>query len=223
MSLLKAPDSAGAKSVLEGKAYKDRDFVLIDESHNFRHHSSQRYEVLVDFLSRGRKKVCLLTATPRNRSAADVYHQIKLFHPDDITLLPIDPPNLKEYFKEIDKGQKRLQDLLGHIMIRRLRKHILRWYGYAGDTSQPLREMADAKVRPYLVGEKKAYVMVGGNHQYFPRRELETLRYSIEDTYNGLYDQIRGIITRPGGHKPVLRPGKELTYARYGLWNYVLP
>ena len=47
----------------------------------------------------GLKKVCLLTATPRNRGALDVYNQIKLFHQDDITQLPIDPPNLKEYFK----------------------------------------------------------------------------------------------------------------------------
>lgn len=224
MSLLRAPDDEGAKSVLEGKALKDRDFVLIDESHNFRHHASQRYEVLVDFLSKGRKKVCLLTATPRNRSALDVYNQIKLFHPDDITQLPVDPPNLKDFFKQIEKGEKRLQDLLSHVMVRRLRKHILRWYGYAGDTSQPLRELSDVKARPYLAGEKKAYVMVAGRHQYFPKRELETLRYSIEDTYDGLYDQIRGILGRtPPGEKTVLRPGKQLTYARYGLWNYVLP
>jgi len=221
MSLLKASEGKQVKSLLEGKAYKDRDFVLIDESHNFRHHSSQRYEVLADFLSRGLKKVCLLTATPRNRSATDVYHQIKLFHQDDITALPIDPPNLKEYFKMIEKGQKRLQELLVHVLIRRTRKHILRWYGFAMDTGRPLRELTDASTRPYLSGEKKAYVMVGGRHQYFPLRELGTMRYSIEDTYKGLYDQLRGYIGRPGGQQP--EPGRELTYARYGLWNYVKP
>jgi hypothetical protein len=223
MSLLKMPGQEGVKSVLESKAYKDRDFVLIDESHNFRHHSSQRYEVLADFLSKGQKKVCLLTATPRNRGAVDVYNQIKLFHQDDITHLPIDPPNLKEYFKLIEKGNKRLQDLLVHILIRRTRKHILRWYGYGGDTAQALRELSDIKVRPYLTGEKKAYVMVAGRHQYFPTRELETLRYSIEDTYAGLYDRIRRYLGRPGGEKYEPKPGQELTYARYGLWNYVLP
>lgn len=223
MSMLKLPNGAGAKSVLAGKAYKDRDFVLIDESHNFRHHASQRYEVLSDFLAKGLKKVCLITATPRNRGAVDVYNQIKLFHQDDITQLPIDPPNLKEFFKLVDKQEKRLQDLLVHILIRRTRKHILRWYGYAGDTGRPLRELADGKTRAYLTGEKKAYVMVGGRHQYFPLRELETLRYSVEDTYTGLYDQIRGYLGRPAGGRYAPEPGKELTYARYGLWNYVLP
>ncbi len=224
MSLLKQPNHGGAKSVLDGKAYKDRDIVLIDESHNFRHHSSQRYEVLADFLASGLKKVCLLTATPRNRSAMDIYNQIKLFHQDDITELPIDPPNLKEYFKMVEKKEKRIQDLLIHLLIRRTRRHILRWYGYAQDTGQPLKEMSDAKARLYLNGEKKAYVMVGGRHQYFPIRELETLRYSIEDTYSGLYEQIRKSLGGPAGEgNNNLRPGQALTYARYGLWHYVKP
>jgi len=223
MSLLRSTDPKGVRSILDGAAYKDRDFVLIDESHNFRHHSSQRYEVLADFLSRGLKKVCLLTATPRNRSITDVYNQIKLFHQDDITQLPIDPPNLKAYFKLIEKGQKRLQDLLVHLLIRRTRRHILRWYGFAKDTGQPLKEFSDAKARPYLTGEKRAYVMVGGRHQYFPLRGLQTLRYSIEDTYSGLYDQIRRYLGGPAGEKYDPKPGKTLTYARYGLWNYVRP
>jgi len=223
MSLLKSPNQEGAKSILDGKAYRDRDFVLIDESHNFRYHSSQRYEVLADFLSRGLKKVCMLTATPRNRSATDLYNQIKLFHPDDITQLPIAPPNLKEYFKLIEKGQKRLQDLLVHLLIRRTRRHILRWYGYAKDTGLPLKELSDIKARPYLGGEKKAYVMVGGRHQYFPQRKLETLRYSIEETYSGLYEHIRRYLGGPAGERYDPKPGQELTYARYGLWNYVRP
>ncbi|MBE3142718.1 MAG: helicase [Planctomycetes bacterium] len=223
MSLLKLSDQEGAKSVLESKAYRECDFVLIDESHNFRHHSAQRYEVLADFLSRGLKKVCLITATPRNRSAIDIYNQIKLFHQDDITQLPIYPPNLKEYFGLVEKGKRRLQDLLVHLLIRRTRRHILRWYGYAKDTEQPLKDLSDAKVRAYLTGEKKAYVMVGGRHQYFPQRELETLRYSIEDTYTGLYDQIRGYLGGPAGEKYNPEPGRALTYARYGLWNYVKP
>jgi hypothetical protein len=64
--------------------------------------------------------------------------------------------------------------------------------------------------------------MVGGRHQFFPQRELETLRYSIEQTYKGLYERIRGYLGRPAGEKVSVVPGDELTYARYGLWNYVL-
>ena len=220
MSMLLS-DGGSGKSLLEGKQFKDRDFVLIDESHHFRHHGSQRYELLNDYLARGLKKVCLLTATPRNRSALDVYNQLKLFHHDDITMLPIDPPNLKDYFKLIERKERRLQDLLVHVLIRRTRKHILRWYGYAGDTNQPLKELSEAKLRPYLIGEKKAYVIVSGRHQFFPKRELETLRYSIEETYEGIYDRIRGYLGRPAIKQKEAKAGAELTYARYGLWHYV--
>ncbi|HSV72934.1 MAG TPA: DEAD/DEAH box helicase, partial [Chthonomonadales bacterium] len=211
-------------SALDGPLCSDRDFVLVDESHNFRHHSSQRYDALQSYLARENRRVCLLTATPRNRAATDVYHQIKLFHPDDVTLLPIDPPNLKEYFREVEAGRRRLQDLLVHVLIRRTRKHILRYYGITDDApSRPMRELSDGEAVPYLDGRKRAHVLVQGKPSYFPQRKLETLRYSIEETYAGLYDRLRRYLGRPAGASGAPSPGKELTYARYGLWHYVLP
>ena len=116
MGMLREEDDGAVNMLLEDVLYKDRDFVLIDESHNLRHRDTQRYKVVEAFLSTGRR-CCFLTATPRNKSAWDVYSQIKLFHQDDITHLPIDPPNLKEYFKMIEKGEKRLRDLLVHILV----------------------------------------------------------------------------------------------------------
>ncbi len=180
------------------------------------------------FLVTGRR-CCFLTASPRNKSAWDVYHQIKLFHQDDKTDLPLDPPNLKEYFRLIEKGEKKLPDLLYHLQIRRLRKHVLRWYGFAADTHQPLREMSDEEVRPYLTDVQRAYVIVGGRHQFFPKRELETIEYNIEETYQGLYQELRGYLGKPVGQASSLTraqarmpvPPNELTYARYGLWHYV--
>ena len=222
MSLLRSDNESGITSILDDTRYKDRDFILIDESHNFRHHGSQRYEVLQDYLAKGHKKVCLLTATPRNKEAKDVFNQIKLFHQDDITHLPIDPPNLKDFFKQIERGEKRLQDLLVHLLIRRTRRHILRYYGFTEDTHKPMRELSDAKSKQYLNGSKRAYVFVAGTHQFFPRRELNTLRYSIEETYTkGLYSKIRAYLGKPGGKNYSPKPGIELTYARYGLWHYV--
>ena len=206
--------------LLEDFRYRDRDFVLVDESHNFRHHTNQRYEALQTFISTGRR-VCLLTATPRNSRAWDVYNQIKLFHQEDTTYLPVDPPDIRQFFQGIEKGERQIQDILKHVLIRRTRKHILRWYGYADGTARPLREMSDVEVMPYLSGQKRAYILVGGKHQYFPRRELETLRYSIEDTYTGLYQELRSYLGKPGAGRTRPKPGKELTYARYGLWHYV--
>jgi len=224
--------------LLEDIKYRDRDFVLVDESHNFRHSNTQRYRLLQGFLATGRR--CLfLTATPRNKSVWDVYNQIKLFHPDDRTDLPISPPNLREFFRGIEQKEKRLPDVLVHLLIRRTRNHILRWYGFDAETHQPVDP---SRFREYFSGKRRAYIIVGGKHQFFPKRELSTITYSIEDTYQGLYQKLRGYLGRPsaGGTGRFVPSdnhavsnflrwnqtsprANELTYARYGLWHYVAP
>ncbi|MBU1693106.1 MAG: helicase [Verrucomicrobia bacterium] len=218
MGFLREDAKEGVTRLLNDVKYKDRDFVLVDESHNLRHPDTQRYKVVQTFLSTGRR-CCFLTATPRNKSAWDVYHQIKLFHQDDRTDLPVDPPNLKEYFKLIEKAERKLPDLLANILVRRTRQHILRWYGFDAETHETVDPN---RFQDYLQGTRKAYVLVGGKHQFFPKRELETIEYSIEDTYQGLYQELRGYLGKPRKGKPAKAvPDGELTYARYGLWHYV--
>ncbi len=103
--------------------------------------------------------------------------------------------------------------------IRHTRNHILRWYGYDATTHQPLDP---SQFREYLEGRRRAYVMVGGRHQFFPKRVLETIEYSIEDTYRGLYQELRNYVGKPRKGQPMQPPTDELTYARYGLWHYVV-
>ncbi len=220
MGFLREDEDAGVTRLLNDVKFKDRDFVLVDESHNLRHPDTQRYKVVQTFLSTGRR-CCFLTATPRNKSAWDVYHQIKLFHQDDRTDLPVDPPNLKEYFKLIDKAERKLPDLLANILVRRTRQHILRWYGFDAETREPVDPN---RFQDYVQGKRKAYVLVGGKRQFFPKRVLETIEYSIEDTYQGLYQELRGYLGKPRKGKPTKAVSAgELTYARYGLWHYVAP
>ncbi len=217
MGMLQEDGKNGINLLLKDIKYRDRDFVLIDESHNFRYPDTQRYRLLQQYLSTGRK-CCFLTATPRNKSAWDVYYQLKLFHQNDKTDIPVNPPDLKQYFKAIEKGEKDLPDLLSNVLIRRTRNHILRWYGIDADTHQPVDS---ARFNEYLSGQRKAYVLVGGKHQFFPKRELETIEYSIEDTYQGLYQQLRGYIGKSGkGYSKEPIP-EQLSYARYGLWHFV--
>jgi superfamily II DNA or RNA helicase len=218
MGILKEDEESGFKVLLEDFKYKDRDFVLIDESHNLRNHTTQRYKVVEAFLAAG-KRCCLLTATPRNKTAWDIYHQLKLFHQDDKTDLPIDPPDLKEYFQLVEKGVKKLPELLSHILIRRTRNQILRFYGLDSQTHQPVDL---TNFREYLDGSRRAYVLVGGKRRFFPKRELETIEYSIEDTYQGLYQELRQYIGKSRKRQLLKPPTNELSYARYGLWNYVL-
>jgi len=219
MGYLREDGDGGASVLMKDVKYKDRDFVLVDESHNFRYPDTQRYRVVQEYLATGRR-CCFLTATPRNKSAWDVYSQIKLFHQDDKTDLPVDPPDLKEYFRLIERAERKLPDLLVNILIRRTRNHILRWYGFDAQTHEPVDP---SNFRPYLDGRRRAYVLVAGRHQFFPKRELETIEYSIEDTYQGLYQQLRGYLGK-GRKKPAAKPpAGQLTYARYGLFHYVDP
>ena len=215
---LREDDDGNFNFLLKDTKFRDRDFVLVDESHNFRHPDTQRYKVVQAFLVTG-KHCCFLTATPRNQSAWDVYYQIKLFHQDDKTDLPVDPPVLRDYFRLIEKGERKLPDLLSNILIRRTRNHILRWYGYDASTHQSLDP---SQFREYLDGQRRAYVMVGGRHQFFPQRTLETIEYSIEDTYRGLYQLLRGFVGKPRKGQTANISEDELTFARYGLWQYVI-
>ena len=217
MGLLREDAQHGANWMLHDERYCHRDLVLVDESHNFRHTDNQRYRVLEAFLARSDCRCVFLTATPRNKSVWDIYHQLRLFHPSELTTLPIDPPNLRQYFQKVEAGERRLPELLSHLLIRRRRNDILRWYGYDAQTDQPVDPDNFA---PYREGTRRAYILVGGRKQFFPRRELQTIEYSIEAAYEGLYERLRRYLGRP--RPPEQRPTPdELTYARYGLWNYV--
>lgn len=223
MGMLREADD-GNNILLEDVRYRDRDFILVDESHNFRYPTRQRYHLLQEFLSTPmadgrRRQAIFLTATPRNKSHWDIYHQFKLFHLDERTALPINPPHLKEYFHLIERGERQLQDMLAPLLIRRTRNYILRWYGIDAETGEPV---VPAQFEEYRSGKRRAYILVGGRHQFFPQRELMTITYSIEEAYQGLYDKIRRYLGRP--HRDQLEvPPDELTYARYGLWHYVNP
>ena len=222
MGLLHEMDPHGVEWLLHDDRYRNRDFVLVDESHNFRNTNTQRYRVLQSFLASGDRRVAFLTATPRNKSVWDIFNQLKLFHPEDKTLLPVDPPNLRTFFQGVEAGERRLPELLAHILIRRTRAHILRWYGYDAETGQRVDPEAYAA---YKSGARRAYVQVGGRQQFFPRRELETIEYSIEDVYGGFYESLRGYLSPPStlGDSGGGEASEALTFARYGLWNYVIP
>lgn len=218
MGQLTESEEEGERWLLEDFRYRDRDFVLIDESHNLRNLGTQRYRVVETFLASG-KQCCFLTATPRNKTAWDIYNQIKLFHQDEQTNLPVDPPHLKQYFQKVEKGERQLQDLLSHILIRRTRNHILRWHGYDAETHSRVDPF---NFEEYLRGKRRAYIHVAGKHRFFPKRELGTIEYSIEKTYQGLYQKLRAYLGKGRSNKQKKSGKNELCYARYGLGNYVV-
>ena len=51
MGYLREDDDGGASVLMKDVKYKDRDFVLIDESHNLRYPDTQRYRVVQEYLA----------------------------------------------------------------------------------------------------------------------------------------------------------------------------
>ncbi|RLC76632.1 MAG: helicase, partial [Chloroflexi bacterium] len=193
MGLLSQPGNE--RMLVDNWRYRDRDLVLVDESQNFRHGDTQRYAALQIFTQT--RPTILLTATPRATSAWDIYHQIKLWHPQDTTSIPVNPPNLPEFFNKVeprndDPPSRNLQEFLNHLLIRRTRRHIRNYYPDAQINGQPL---------------------------IFPDRKLETITYSIEDTYSGA----DGALGESRVYRQLHDLMGQLTYARYALFDYVLP
>ncbi|MDI6881178.1 MAG: phospholipase D-like domain-containing protein [Desulfitobacteriaceae bacterium] len=114
--------SQGTIDLINDPIYRNLNTVLIDESHNFRYPHTNRYKNLQSYLYG--KKTILITATPRNNTHEDIYHQIKLFHHEEETTIPIDHSNLKRFFKEVENGNKLIQELLRYLLIRRTRKRV---------------------------------------------------------------------------------------------------
>jgi len=172
--------------------YKDRDLVLIDESHHFRNSDSRQYENLHTFMQARDAKAILLTATPYANSAEDIRNQIMLFHSSAETTIPPAEGNLDKFFLKVKKGEANLVDLLRNIMIRRTRRYVLNQWG-----------KQDEKGRKYLE--------VGKNSRlYFPNREMETLGYKIQNVYQNNYSKIVDRLSE-----------YQLTFARYSPGLYL--
>ncbi|MEK9148703.1 MAG: helicase-related protein, partial [Candidatus Desantisbacteria bacterium] len=126
------------------------------------------------------KQVILMTATPLNTSVWNIYNQIKLFAQSEENIFPVGEAHLRNLFKKAEEGKFNIRELLKHILIRRTRNHIKQFYK----------------------GQDKVEIE-------FPKRDLKTVTYNINDTYYNLYTQIKELLS-------------NLTYARYNLWKYVL-
>ena len=157
--------------------YRDREVVLIDESHYFRNSDTKRYYEIQPFLIG--KKVILITATPQNTSIWNIYNQIRLFNQEGSNDYQVKGGSLKEFFDMVEENRAKIQNLLSKILIRRTRKHIKKYY----------QSLEDKPIE-------------------FPGRDLKTISYNIDETYNNLFEKIEKAL-------------KKLTYAKYNLWSYV--
>ena len=178
----------------------DADVILIDESHNFRNRTTQRYESLERIISanghRGRegsrKKLILLTATPINNNILDLYNQLTLITGGDRSYFSgAGIGDLNRFFLNVRRNVAdheagvALFNLLEEVVIRRTRAFVRKTYPEA---------------------------MIRGELIKWPERRLRTVRYDLESTYAGIYDKVVAAVE--GLH---LAPYQLETYKRVGV------
>lgn len=184
-------ESLGSEDALEKwYEYSKIDFVLIDESQNFRSKNANRSKNLARIMATGkRKQALLLTATPINNSIMDLYYQISIITRMDDAYFwrSIGIPDLYKHMRDaankeggLAAGLDKIQRLLDAIMIRRTRSYI-----------------------------KEVYRddMIDGHVIKFPEHEYQPIQYSLADLYGNLYERI-------------LHDIHDLTMAPYGLEQY---
>jgi superfamily II DNA or RNA helicase len=178
----------------DAREVADADVILVDEAHNFRNKRAKRYLQLENILAAngrrgregGRKKLILLTATPINNNIFDLYNQINLFTGNDRTYFAsagigdLYTCFLAARRESIEEGSIRIFNLLEEVVIRRTRQFIRRAY-------------PEATIR--------------GKKITWPSRQLHTIEYDLEATYEGFY-------------KHIVRQIEALNLAHYSLESY---
>lgn len=168
-------ESLGRDGVLEGmKKYKNIEFVLVDESQNFRSSSAKRRKNLMGLIGTGkRKQVLLMSATPINNSLMDLYYQLSIITRGDNAYFyrRIGIPDLYRHMADATRdgtavGLEKIEQLLDQIMVRRTRTYITEVYGTDLEKS----------------GKK------------FPENEYSPIRYDLSGMFSGVFESVvRGI------------------------------
>ncbi|TBR56472.1 NgoFVII family restriction endonuclease [Westiellopsis prolifica IICB1] len=190
--------------------------VLIDESHNLRNRTGQRYADIKEYIEQSGSRCILLTATPYNKTYLDLSSQLRLFVPEskDIGIKPealIRELGNENEFKcqysqtpvrslaafEKSRNPEDWQQLMSLFMVRRTRSFI-----------------KDNYSKTDLQTGRKYLEFPDGTRSYFPTRIPKTANFAIggiaSDPYARLYsDDVVDVIN-------------SLNLPRYGLGNYAI-
>lgn len=184
-------ESLGREDAIENwYEYKNIDFVLIDESQNFRSKNANRSKNLARIMTIGkRKQTLLMSATPINNSVMDLYYQISIITRKDDSYFwrSIGIPDLYQHMRDaankeggLAAGLDKIQRLLDGIMVRRTRSYIKEVYPNDIIHNNPIK---------------------------FPKHAYSPIHYSLSDLYGNVF-------------QTVLEDMHKLTMAPYGLEQY---
>lgn len=88
--------------LLNEDRYSDAGFVMVDEAHDFKRPSTNRYVALRDLLLKTNAQIALATATPVNNSLMDLYSLLSLYLPED-SITDLYQQTLKGFFTASQK------------------------------------------------------------------------------------------------------------------------
>jgi superfamily II DNA or RNA helicase len=186
--------------------------VLVDESHNLRHSTTQAYEAVKNYIHENGSRVILLTATMINASEMDISGQLALKLDPNMDL-GIRPENYIEALSAPDliKFQEKVSGNVSSLKAFEQSK-------YTDDWRRLLSMFLVRRTRPYLLEHyakqdpsgKKYFEYRDGTRFHFPERKALPLEYpgGVDDPCDQLasiqnFDAISG-----------------MTYARYQLGQY---
>ena len=208
------PSSQVTKKLPSLKRYR---LVLIDESHNLRNREGKRYKAIADYIRSCDAKVILLTATPYNKTKADLSSQLRLFIDEKANIgirpehhMRVNDISEAEFERKhqckvnsilaIEKSEQfdDWRELIRLYMVRRTRSFIISHY-----------TETDKSGRRYIAGKD-------GEKRYFPLRKPKSIEFAVNDTdpsdrYARLYSPA------------VVDDINALHVPRYGMGLYVDP
>ena len=158
------------------------DVIVIDESHNFRTRSANRYQNLyriIEPLNGRRKKIVMLTATPLNTYYTDLSSQLALVTHEDGSIGAYSIEQIRKATRELD-GDRREADLSGQLALQ------------IGETpSETLNKVLEQVVIQRSRATCKALSAAVGRPLKFPvRKDPVCIRYKIGEDSSGYRELI---------------------------------
>jgi hypothetical protein len=191
---------------------KSADVFIIDEGHNFRTRSSERYKMLFNLMSGG-KKLFLLTATPINNSLLDLKNQIDLFAQRDdkfFSKAPIGINSLTGYFNKKEKELHQTTGITPEDISNEVTRDIL-------GSEELFKNIIVQRSRAYV---KQSIALENSERKIeFPIREKpQVVPYSLMKIYGPLLKKVEKAFD---SEKPLLRLPVYSLYDKDKKGNYL--
>lgn len=164
------------------------DLFVIDEAHNLRSPTSERYKKILEMLEASPKApVLLMTATPVNNSLMDFANQIRLGLRGSLASISVQYTNSNketetiDFFTALERIQKEEEKA------EKAGKEF-DWNPYTGTLKSGLRHYLVRSTRQGV--EEEGSLVKGGVTQHFPKTRVEQLSYTYDKEITHSFQQI---------------------------------